>query len=162
MKNFISVFIGLLTLGMAQGDNPSVEMHITATVVDQIEVITIADIDAGTILAGEEEKEINPILDAGAGILRLEGQRNSSVQISYSKQITMTNLLTNEPLLMNYILSGGVEDNQSVSELFITNPVSVTLNSEGVYFVWVGCRFSLLGLVPGQYDGDFLIEVDYN
>ena len=162
MKMIALAFIAVFATGVAQENIPLVELHVSATVVDQIEVITLADIDAGTILSGDAEKVISPILDGGAGILRLEGQRNSSIQISYSKQVTMTNLLTSDPLMMNYMLSGGVDDNQTVSEIFTSNPANVTLNAEGVYFIWVGCRFSTSGLVPGQYDGDFLIEVDYN
>lgn len=152
--SFISIAVGQ--------QKSTIELSISATVVDQIEVITIADIDAGIILPGESEKVISPILDGGAGILRLEGLKNSSIQVSYSQQVTMTNLLTNQPLFMNYMVSGGPESNQSVSTLFTTNPANVTLNADGVYYLWIGCRFSLIGLMPGQYDGDFLIEVDYN
>lgn len=143
-------------------DESTESIHISATVVDQIEVITLSDIDAGIVLPGQEEKVISPINDGGAGTLRLEGQANSSIQISYSRQVTMTNLNTNQPLLMNYMLSGGGENDQSASVLFTTNPVNVVLNAEGTYYMWVGCRFSLENLVPGQYDGDFIVEVDYN
>ncbi len=104
MKIIVLAFITLFATGVAQENSSSVELHVSATVVDQIEVITLSDIDAGTILPGNEEKVISPILDGGAGILRIEGQRNSSVQISYSKQVTMINLFTNNPLMMNYML----------------------------------------------------------
>ncbi len=159
---YIATLIIATSTLAAQQDKSTLELHISANVVDQIEVITIADIDAGIVLPGEEEKIISPITDAGAGVLRLEGQANSSIQVSYSQQVTMTNLLTNTPLLMNYMLSGNAENNQSSSLLFTTNPANVTLNADGVFYLWVGCRFSLTGLVPGQYDGDFIVEVDYN
>ncbi|MBT4033717.1 MAG: hypothetical protein HOB84_11150 [Candidatus Marinimicrobia bacterium] len=162
LSNYI---IGLLILGsslLGQQEKSAIELHISANVLDQIEVITISDIDAGIVLPGQEEKVISPITDGGAGVLRLEGQANSSIQVSYSIQVTMTNLDTNQPLLMNYMLSGSPENNQSASILFTTNPENVVLNSAGVYYMWVGCRFSLVGLVPGQYDGDFIVEVDYN
>ncbi|NQV30686.1 MAG: hypothetical protein HQ508_07355 [Candidatus Marinimicrobia bacterium] len=157
------LFIGLSALLIGQDDQgSSFDLNISAMVVDQIEVITLADIDAGIILPGQSEKIISPITDSGAGILRLEGQGGSSIQISYSQQITMTNLLTDTPLLMNYMISGGPENNQSASVIFTSNPATVALNPDGVYFIWVGCSFSLEGLVPGQYDGDFIVEVDYN
>ena len=63
---------------------------------------------------------------------------------------------------MNYLLSGGPENNQSASVQFTSNPATVVLNADGVYFIWIGCRFSLKNLVSGQYDGDFIVEVDYN
>ncbi|MBC8191023.1 MAG: hypothetical protein H8E18_01460, partial [FCB group bacterium] len=147
---------------LGQQENSSRDLNVSATVVDQIEVVTLSDIDAGIVLPGQTEKLISPITDGGAGLLRLEGQANSSIQVSYSKQVTMTNLETNQPLLMNYLLSGNTENNQSASMLFTTNPENVSLNAEGIFFIWVGCRFSLKGLVPGQYDGDFLVEVEYN
>jgi len=163
MKIFYYMTLSALAVAlMAQQEGTSIELHVSARVVDQIQVITLSDIDAGIILPGQEEKRISPITDGGAGALLLEGQSYSSVQMTYSKQVTMTNLETSQPLIMNYMVSGSVEDNQSQSELFTTNPANVTLNAEGSYFVWVGCWFSTLGLVPGQYDGDFLLEVDYN
>ena len=106
LSNYI---IGLLILGsslLGQQEKSAIELHISANVLDQIEVITISDIDAGIVLPGQEEKVISPITDGGAGVLRLEGQANSSIQVSYSIQLTMTNLDTNHPLLMNYMLSG--------------------------------------------------------
>jgi hypothetical protein len=160
--NFIIVLVIVGSTLFAQRPNSSQDINISASVVEQIEVVTLSDIDAGVVLPGQEEKLISPITDGGAGLLRLEGQANSSIQVSYSKQVTMTNLFTNQPLLMNYMLSGGPENNQSASVLFTSNPATVVLNAEGVYFVWIGCRFSLENLVPGQYDGDFIVEVDYN
>ena len=162
MIKFLFVVLALSSTLFGQEDGTSNELNVSATVVDQIEVITLADIDAGTVLPGQSEKVISPTTDGGAGLLRLEGQANSSIQVSYSKQVTMSNLASSQPLLMNYMLSGGPEDNQSASVVFTSNPANVALNAEGVYFIWVGCRFSLENLVPGQYDGDFIVEVDYN
>lgn len=162
MNQFIIVLLAVGSAVLGQQKNSPQDINISATVVEQIEVITLSDIDAGIVLPGQEEKLISPITDDGAGVLRLEGQGNSSIQVSYSKQVTMTNLSTNQPLLMNYLLSGGPENNQSASALFTSNPATVVLNTEGVYFIWIGVRFSLENLVPGQYDGDFIVEVDYN
>jgi len=161
MKRSVIMLL-FVSMGLLGQQEQSGEIHISATVVDQIEVITLSDIDAGTVLPGQQEKVIDPITDGGAGTLRLEGQANSSVQISYSQQVTMTNLNTTQPLLMNYMISGSVETNQANSVLFTTNPATVTLNAEGIYYIWIGCRFSLRRLVPGQYDGDFILEVEYN
>lgn len=154
--------ITMLSPVYCQNTSSSFDLHISANVVETIEVITISDIDAGIILPGQEQKIISPITDGGAGSVMLQGQANSSVQISYSKQVTMTNLQAVEPLLMSYMLSGSNENNQSASLMLQNNPANVVLNSEGIYYVWVGCKFSLEGLVSGQYDGDFIIEVDYN
>ncbi len=158
----VILILSLTSIILGQENRSSISLNIEATIADQIEVITISDIDAGIVLPGQDEKDISPLTDAGAGILKLQGQPQSSIQISYSKQITMTNVLSNQPLLMNYKLSGSAENDQSASEYLQTNPANVYLNAEGVYYIWVGCRFSLLDLVPGQYDGDFNIEVDYN
>ncbi len=164
MKLVIYILSQIVLAAMLYGqdDKSSVDLNISAYVVDQIEVITISDIDAGIVLPGQEEKIISPITDGGAGVLRLEGQAHSSIQVSYSKQVTMTNLQSSQPLLMNYMLSGGSENDQSTSILFTTNPANVILNAQGIYYLWVGCRFSLEGLVAGEYDGDFIVEVDYN
>ncbi len=163
MSRVIALMICMSCLSVLRAqDGSGVDVNISANVIDQIEVITIADIDAGEIIPGPGEKVISPITDSGAGVLRIEGQRNSTVQVLYSKVVTMTNINATQPLIMNYQLSGGQESNQAESNIFQSNPATITLNEEGVYNIWVGCRFKLEGLVSGQYDGDFIIEVEYN
>ncbi|MCF7824529.1 MAG: hypothetical protein K9N35_10210 [Candidatus Marinimicrobia bacterium] len=144
-----------------QGGNPEVKVRITATIEDYIEMITLSDIDVGTVVAGEDYLRLNARNDPGAGIIKINGRANASVQINFSAQVEMINLSSNTSLTVNYNVSGNGENNQSASDVFTTNPMTVVLNHNGEYYLWIGCSFSLQDLVPGQYDGDFVVEVDY-
>ncbi|MCF6238153.1 MAG: hypothetical protein L3J79_04950, partial [Candidatus Marinimicrobia bacterium] len=126
------------------------------------EMMTLADIDVGTVIPSDDMLRLDPRTDQGAGLIKIVGRVNASIQISYSGQIEMVNLATSTSMTVSYSVSGNESSEQSLSELFTTNPETVTLNSNGEYYLWIGCAFSLLDLVPGQYDGDFVVEVDYN
>lgn len=147
---------------MGQSGNPEIKVQVSATVVDYLEMITLADIDVGTVIPSKDMLRLDPRNDQGAGIIKIQGRANSSIQIAYSSQIQMVNLATNSALTVNYSVSGSANNDQSASELFTTNPANVLLNNNGEYILWIGCEFSLTDLVSGQYDGDFVVEVDYN
>jgi len=160
---FITLIV-MLSIGYADGrnGNPDVKVRIAATVVDYLEMITLSDIDVGTVIPGDDILRLDPRNDTGAGMIKIRGRRNSSIQLSYSAQVEMVNLTTNTTLAVNYSVAGNTDNNQSASDTFTINPTTVTLNNSGEYFLWIGCEFSLLNLSPGQYDGDFVVEVDYN
>lgn len=166
MKFHKTIFL-LLAFGLSFGQNSTtdqtnVSVSISATVMDQIQMITLSDIDVGTVIPSEGILRLDPRQDQGAGLVKVLGRKNSSVQITYSNQVEMSNIASNTTLLVNYSLGGYRENDQTASEVYTTNPVAVNLNGEGEYFLWIGCSFSLKDLVPGQYDGDFVLEVDYN
>ena len=152
----------LFTGIFGQQGNPEVKVRINATVMDYIEMITLADIDVGTVIPSDDILRLDPRTDQGAGIIKVHGRQNAAVQITYSSQVNMVNLASNTTLAVTYSVSGNFENDQTASDLFTTNPRTVTLNSEGDYYIWIGCEFNMLDLVPGQYDGDFVVEVDYN
>jgi len=146
----------------SQGESSKLSLSVQATVVPLIEIITLADIDVGIIAPGDGILKVDPRFDQGAGIMKVEGNENSIVHVSYSPLIEMVNAQSNTTLVVRYALSGGGENNQSASDLFVTNPANVMLSNSGEYYIWIGCEFSLFSLVPGQYDGDFVLEVDYD
>jgi len=160
MKNLI-LFVLLNSIILAQNSS-DVKVNIQATVVDYIEMITLADIDVGTVIPSDEFLRLDPLSDQGAGIIALQGRQNASVQVSFSAQVEMVNVITDHALTVNYAVAGNGDNDQAAASLLISNPATVQLNSSGEYYLWIGCEFSLIGLVPGQYDGDFSIEVDYN
>jgi len=145
-----------------QDGSAKVRMSATANVKEFIEIITLADINVGTVIPTNEIMRLDPRTAQGAGILLIQGRAWSQAQVTFSNQVEMTNVTSNAPLLVEYFVSGNQENQQSGSLMFISNPQSVTLNGDGEYYLYIGCSFSLAEVQPGQYDGDFVIEVDYN
>lgn len=147
--------------GSAQDPKTRAEVTIQATVMDHLEMITLANCDVGTVVPSEGTLRLNPRTDSGAGIIKILGRPATSVQVTYSSQVQMVNVISNTELLVTYAVSGNKYNDQSASEIFTTNPQNVILNNEGEYYLYIGCEFSMENLVSGQYDGDFVIEVDY-
>ena len=162
MKYLKLICITLILTVAAQGQDTEVTARIEATVIESLEMIILADIDVGTVIPSEGILRLNPRTDSGAGIIKLEGRPNSAVQVSFSSQIEMVNVATNTTLSVTYKVSGNEDNVQSASDIFVTNPQNIFLNNLGEYYLWIGCEFSMENLVSGQYDGDFVIDVDYN
>lgn len=162
MLRIILILVSLVGATLGQGRRSDVNVNIAAEVVDYLEMITISDIDVGTVIPSDDILRLDPRNDQGAGIIKVQGRANASIQVNFSSQVEMVNVATNSTLTVTYSVSGNGDNNQSESELFTTNPANVQLNNNGDYYVWIGCEFSLLEIVAGQYDGDFVIEIDYN
>jgi len=163
MKLIYSTLIICLTWSAAFGQDPKTRAEVTiqATVMDHLEMFTLANCDVGTVVPSAGTLRLNPLTDSGAGIIKILGRPATNVQVTYSSQVQMVNVISNTELLVTYSVSGNKYNDQSASEIFTTNPQNVTLNNEGEYYLYIGCEFSMENLVSGQYDGDFVIEVDY-
>jgi len=153
------VFQALLLHGQ---DRSSTEINVSVIIKDYIEITTISDIDAGSVTPSSDILRIDPRTDSGAGIILLQGQKNKSVVVNYSPIVEMTHSESDMILVVNYEVSGSEENIQSNSTIFLENPEVVQLSDEGEYYLYIGCSFSLEEIRPGQYDGDFVVEVDYN
>ncbi|NQT96488.1 MAG: hypothetical protein HQ562_01975 [Candidatus Marinimicrobia bacterium] len=165
MLKYLTLIILSLSLLMGQSDRfdqASIELNISATVVDFLEMITLSDIDVGTVQPSQMEIRLDPRLDQGAGLIKIQGRQSSSIRIAFTQQVEMVNSATNHTMSIMYNLSGNSLNEQSSSNPINENPVSVNMSSNGEYYIWIGCYFSLAGVTAGTYDGDFVIEVEYN
>lgn len=162
LNYILALLLTLVSSGITQDRSKQATTRVEAEVIEFLEMITLADIDVGTVIPSEDILRLDPRTDSGAGIIKVQGRPNSNIQVSFSNKIEMINLATNRTLSVTYRVSGNRENDQSASDIFLTNPENVVLNSMGEYFLWIGCEFSMADLVSGQYDGDFVIDVDYN
>ena len=158
----ILLCLSLVTGQTDRSDQASIDVKINATVVDYLEMITLSDIDVGTVQPSQMEIRLNPRLDQGAGLIKIQGRRAASIRFAYTQQVEMVNNTTNHIMSVMYNLSGNIQNEQSSSNPITENPINVNLSSDGEYFIWIGCYFSLEGVTAGQYDGDFVIEFEYN
>ncbi len=88
------VLIPLLSLILAQTDRfdqASIELNISATVVDFLEMITLSDIDVGTVQPSQLEIRLDPRLDQGAGLIKIQGRPTASTRFAYTQQVEMVN-----------------------------------------------------------------------
>ncbi len=170
MHKTISILILLLLIPVmlpAQNQNDtgtSVNITASATVVSNgIEMETISDI--GILQASQlqdgDEILINPIFDAEAGIMRASGEPNAEIRVSYLSEMEVARREGPGIIFFEYLVSGYPGDNQQASELLDLLEREVRFNEEGIYYFWIGGTIDLSEALPGNYDGEFTIEIEY-
>ncbi len=165
---FILILLLLVTVMLpAQNQNDtgtSVNISASATVVGNgIELETISDISIlqASRLQEEDEISINPVFDPEAGIMRASGQPNAQIRVSYLSEMEVARREGPGVIFFEYEVSGYPGDNQRESELLDLLEREVRFNEDGVYYFWIGGRINLSEALPGNYDGEFTIEIEY-
>jgi len=163
--NIIIIVGGITLFAQNETDTPfvsSAHINVTATVLGTIEMITLQDIDIGVVTPSMEFIIVNPGEDQGAGLIKFTGQPSLGIRIVFSQTVVMVSGEGNT-LTVQYLVNGNNTNEQGTSVPLEESPAQVALNNDGEYFVWIGCQIDISEVVPGQqYDGDFVIEVDYN
>ncbi len=164
----ISTLLLLLPFaGMAQEQEQrgaSISITASATVMpSDIELITISDmgiLDAQVLQEGDTIY-INPVMDPEAGVMRASGQPDSQIRVSYLPEEEVTRREGPGSLIFVYEVSGFPGDNQRESELLDQIERELRFNEDGVFYFYIGGYVDLSGALPGNYDGEFTIEIEY-
>ncbi|HBX64927.1 MAG TPA: hypothetical protein DEG32_01730, partial [Balneolaceae bacterium] len=82
-------------------------------------------------------------------------------RLNYLPELELTQIQGQGTLNFTYEISGNSEENQSTSELLELDNRNIRFNNEGRYYIWVGGRVNIENAPPGNYEGDFTIEIDY-
>ena len=144
----------------------SVSITASATVVgNAIELLTISEmslIQASQLQQDEDGAVyINPVFDPEAGIMKAIGQPNAQIRVSYIADREVFRREGSGSLMFHYEVSGLPSDNQRESELLIDQERELRFNAGGEYFFWIGGRIDLQDALPGSYEGEFTIEIEY-
>ncbi len=153
-------------LGMTQGqqDSPSVSIRASAEVIGRdIDLETISDmgiIDAQRTQGGDE-LYINPIFDSEAGIMRASGSPGAQIRVSFLEEMEISRREGGGSISFVYEISGYPGDNQRESELLTLIEHELLFNEEGEFYFYIGGRVDLSEALPGNYDGEFTMEIEY-
>lgn len=168
MQKRISIIFLLLLSGLTvekstaqNNDSITAEINVSATVIQSIELITVNSMSFGDIQPGQEEIYINPINNLNAGFMIAVGTPGAQFRLTYLKDRQLINSNGKGNLIFSYELSGNSEEEQSTADLLGFDNRNLIFNTEGRYYIWVGGRVDLRNAQPGNYSGDFTIEIDY-
>lgn len=158
-----SLLLGLIKGGFAQNSSQSVEakIDIQATIVSSIELITVKSITVANLQPGQEEVYINSINDVNAGYMIAVGAPGADFRLNFERTRTLTQVNGDGSLIFEYELSGNNIEDQNSAEYIDEDFRNLKFNSEGQYYIWVGGKINLRNARPGNYDGDFTIEIEY-
>jgi hypothetical protein len=170
MKPAISIVLLLYTLfwgkdAMAQVDDSrkaTLNVRATATVTDNLQMLTIRNLDLINPISLDNKISVSPITSAFAGMFKIIGNPGARVRITFLQNEILKE--QNEgfgTVSAQYFVSGASEDTQFQSTLLDVGEANVRLSSEGVLFLWLGANLDLAQATPGLYLSEFIIELEY-
>lgn len=157
--------LSMAVLGQNQ-NNRATSISITASaevLSADIELITISDmglLEARRLQDGDEIY-INPVFDPEAGIMLASGQPGAQIRVSYLAEMEVSRREGPGTLFFVYEVSGFPGNNQRESELLNVIERELRFNENGEFYFWIGGRVDLSNAIPGNYDGEFTIEIEY-
>lgn len=137
------------------------QINISTEAVRSIELITVNTMTVGNAQPGQELITINPISSLNAGHMIARGTPEAEFRLDYFTERRLTQIGGPGFLIFRYFLSGSVIEEQATSELLDIENRTLRFNEEGMFYLWVGGEVNLRNALPGDYEGDFTIEIDY-
>ncbi|MCG8374197.1 MAG: hypothetical protein MI700_11710 [Balneolales bacterium] len=136
-------------------------INISTQVVQSIDLITVNTISFENAQPGDGELYINPITNGSAGYMIALGTPGAEFRLDYNQQKTLFRIEGNGTLMFEYEISANDVDDQESSELLDFTSRNLNFNAEGRFYFWVGGKVNLENAQPGNYEGDFTIEIEY-
>lgn len=161
-KKIILVLLFGLYLGAAKAQNREVSIRATAVVMENLQMITVRDLDLASPPVVENIITVNPITSTYAGLFKILGSPNAKIRVNYTPRESLTE--QNEGVGMVqavYSLSAAPEDNQANSFLLTQGNADVTIGPLGVVFIWLGAELNVSDATMGNYVSEFVLEFEY-
>jgi len=163
MKRLLIIFcLALSTSILAQeSNNFTVEVNIQANVIQTLELITVNTMTFGNSQPGQQVIYVNPVNDLSAGFMIAAGTPGAEFRLDYELERQLNRIEGEGFLIFRYELSANAIEDQSSSQLIDYQDRNLRFNEQGRYYIWVGGEVNLENAQPGNYEGDFTIEIDY-
>jgi len=161
---FLLMYLSIYSSIYAQSDSKvrfKANINVNAEVVQSAQLISVNSMEFGDAQPGQRELYVNPINSVTAGFMIAIGTPKSDFRLNYSPQVELTQVDGDSKLIFNYEISGKDTENQANSDLFENENQILEFNNEGRYFIWLGGRLNIENAAPGNYEGDFTIEIEY-
>lgn len=141
----------------------TMSITVSAMVIDNaaIEMIIMNHMYVDATQAVNGIVTISPLYDANAGKLLIKGRPGASMNVTFLSQPQLVNKSRDGSLSYNYTVSGYSSDNQQASRLLDTLDYILKFNDQGEYYLWVGGQADISNAQPGNYEGEFTFEIEY-
>ena len=143
------------------GESSRISISATAQVVESIEMVTVRDMNFSPVQPSQQTITIDPLSASNSGKMIALGNADSQIRVSFVRERTLRHVSGTSTLTFSYEIAGNDEDDQSSAEILQTDNRDLTLNGEGEYYFWIGGQVNVENAKPGNYNGDFTIEVEY-
>ena len=161
----IMLLLGTNQTAAQNGSDVSIDVstgiNVSAEVVSTVEMITLQSMN----LAGSEARNgiirINPQQSSNAGKMMAVGSPNSDIRISFLPRRELTRAQGTESLMFRYSVAVNSEEDQTTAELLNQENRDFSLNDEGQLFLWIGGNVDISTATPGNYQGEFTLDIEY-
>jgi hypothetical protein len=162
-KKVILVFLfGLWISGAATAQSREVSIRATAIVMENLQMITVRDMDLVSPPIVENRITVNPITSTYAGLFKILGSPSAKIRINYTPRESLVEQNEGVGVVQAvYSLSAAPEDNQANSFLLTQGNAEVTIGSMGVVFLWLGAELDISQATMGRYVSEFVLEFEY-
>lgn len=161
-----SLLFGLIAEAQTPGSatyRANVKVGATATLVDNLSLITIRDVNLNGPATVDGVLNLGPQQSAFAGCMRINGRPGRLVRITYlSNETLIEESGSGAVITAKYLISGFEKDNQAASILLDAGEATIRIGSSGTYYLWLGAVLDLTKAAPGSYVSEFLIEMEGN
>jgi hypothetical protein len=157
----ISALIFLCSQKIYGQDGVQATVNIRAEVIQTIELITVKGMTIRQTRSEQQIIFINPINSGDAGHMIAVGNPEADIRINFIKDRELTRTDGVGLLKFNYQVTGNTDDNQLTSELLGDENRALRFNEEGQFYIWVGGTVDLQQATPGNYEGEFTLEIEY-
>ena len=146
------------TLSKAQSE---VSINVAASVISSVEYLTIQSMRLTKAETQNDVITVSPLTSPNAGKMIAVGTPNKDIRISFQRARELTRIEGGSTLIFNYRLAGNTVDDQSTSELLDDENRSFKFNENGQFFIWIGGSVDISTALPGNYQGEFTLEIEY-
>lgn len=169
MRSFVcSILIVVLLMSftglnlIAQTSN-SISIKATANVIEsaEIELITKQDLMIDMSMAVNGMISIDARHDISAGLIQVRGRPGANFRIKHVPQMKLLNSTGNGAILIQFSLSGFHSELQLASEPLDAVERQLRFSQNGSFFLWLGGYVDIINAPPGNYSGEFNIEIEY-
>lgn len=158
---FIIILFFPFLASAQENETVSAQLNITAEVSQSIELITVNQLTLENSQPGQIIITINPINDLNSGHMVAIGAPEAEFRLYYELEKRLDRIDGPGYLTFRYELSGNTIDDQSSSDIIQYENRNLRFSNEGTFYIWLGGELNLENALPGNYKGDFTIEIDY-
>ena len=160
-KLILLLLLGFIVLE-TQAQSRSFSIRATAIVMENLQMITVRDLDLVSPPIVGNTITVNPITSTYAGLFKILGSPNARVRINYTPRETLVEQNEGIGVVQAvYSMSAAPEDNQSASFLLTQGNADVTIGQMGVVFIWLGAELDISQATQGNYVSEFVLEFEY-
>jgi hypothetical protein len=161
-KLILILLFGLYLGGAVKAQNSNVSIRATAIVMENLQMITVRDMDLASPPVVGNTITVNPITSTYAGLFKILGSPNARISVNYTARETLVEQNEGVGVVQAvYSLSAAPEDNQANSFLLTQGNAQLTIGSMGVVFLWLGAELDISQATMGNYVSEFVLEFEY-